>query len=66
MLIPASSASVTRCSNPNPNPHPHPNPYPHPPPPPHQVSDEMLRDALRISLGEMKQLVEPAGAIALA
>ena len=26
----------------------------------------MLRDALRISSGEMKQLVEPAGAIALA
>ena len=30
------------------------------------MSDEMLRDALRFSLGEMKQLVEPAGAIALA
>ena len=30
------------------------------------VSDEMLRAALRVSLLEMKQAVEPAGAIALA
>jgi threonine dehydratase len=30
------------------------------------VSDAMLRAALRISLVEMKQAVEPAGAIALA
>lgn len=30
------------------------------------VSDEMIRGALRISLCEMKQAVEPAGAIALA
>ena len=30
------------------------------------VSDEMLRAALRVSLLEMKQAVEPAGAVALA